>query len=320
MESLQVKELVDTECSVPGFTLENYSSDVPRWCKGCGDLSILSSVQRLLRDEQTAPESVVTVSGIGCSSRFPHYINTYGFHGIHGRALPIATGVSLARPDLKVLAIMGDGDCFSIGAGHWVHAIRYNINMTALVFDNEIYGLTKKQVSPTTRVGTHTNTTPRGAFLEPMNPLSVIMGITNVSFLAQTATWFPGHLEKTINLAWQHKGMAFVRVLQRCPIFSQQAFYGPDGRPNLPVHFLKNTDGVPIDKAVEKSGIIVEHDHTNIDAAQRIARGEGGEPMGLIYRNPAVPTYNDIRSSQIKVQPTAERINAINAKIDTFAV
>ena len=129
--------------------LEDYQGGVPRWCSGCGDNAILAAVQRLCRDEDLAPERTVFVSGIGCSSRFPHYMKTYGFHGIHGRAFPIAEGVKMARPDLAVFVNTGDGDCCSIGAAHWIHAIRYNMNLTVILHDNHVYGLTKKQASPT---------------------------------------------------------------------------------------------------------------------------------------------------------------------------
>ncbi len=145
------------------FELSDYEGARARWCPGCGDHSVLAATQRLLTEEQLEPESTVFVSGIGCSSRFPHYMKTYGFHGIHGRALPLATGMKLHRPELDVFVVMGDGDCVSIGAGHWIHAIRYNVNMVALLLDNEIYGLTKMQTSPTTPQGYSTNTQPQPA-------------------------------------------------------------------------------------------------------------------------------------------------------------
>ena len=136
------------------YELEDYQSGVPRWCTGCGDNAILAAVQRLCRDEDLRPEKTIFVSGIGCSSRFPHYMKTYGFHGIHGRALPVAEGIKMARPDMDVFVNTGDGDCCSIGAAHWIHAIRYNMNMTVMLHDNQIYGLTKKQASPTSPRGT----------------------------------------------------------------------------------------------------------------------------------------------------------------------
>src|SRR5580765_2261642 len=204
--------------------LEDYQGGVPRWCSGCGDNAILAAVQRLCRDENLAPEETVFVSGIGCSSRFPHYLKTYGFHGIHGRALPVATGVKLHRPDLTVFVVMGDGDCCSIGAAHWIHAIRYNIHMVAMLLDNSIYGLTKKQTSPTTPQGFKTNTQPFGSFLPPLNPLTTTLGTTNVSFVAQTAEWVPAHLYATLRAAYHHRGLAFVRILQRCPMYTQSIY------------------------------------------------------------------------------------------------
>jgi 2-oxoglutarate ferredoxin oxidoreductase subunit beta len=197
--------------------LEDYQSGVPRWCTGCGDNAILAAVQRLCRDEQLRPEKTVFVSGIGCSSRLPHYVKTYGFHGIHGRALPIAEGIRMARPDLDVFVNTGDGDCCSIGAAHWIHAIRYNMNMTVFLHDNQIYGLTKMQVSPTSPKGLKSNTTPRGAWLEGLNPLTVTLGVQNVSFVAQAVDWIPDLLYDIVSAAFHHKGFSFVRIIQRCP-------------------------------------------------------------------------------------------------------
>src|SRR5512142_3470232 len=151
------------------YELRDYEGPMARWCPGCGDHSVLTAVERLLVAEQLAPERTVFVSGIGCSSRFPHYLKTYGFHGIHGRALPVATGIRLHRPDLTVFVVMGDGDCTSIGAGHWLHALRYNLDLVVLLLDNGIYGLTKLQTSPTTPQGFATNTQPHGSLLPPID-------------------------------------------------------------------------------------------------------------------------------------------------------
>ena len=204
--------------------LEDYQSGVPRWCTGCGDNAILAAVQRLCRDEDLRPEKTMFVSGIGCSSRFPHYMKTYGFHGIHGRALPVAEGIKMARPDLNVFVNTGDGDCCSIGAAHWIHAIRYNMNMTVMLHDNQIYGLTKKQASPTSPRGTKSNTTPRGSYLEALNPLTVTLGVQNVSFVAQAVDWIPEVLYDIIKAAYHHKGLSFVRILQRCPEWLPKMF------------------------------------------------------------------------------------------------
>ena len=174
------------ECS-----LEDYMGAEPRWCPGCGDHSVLGAVQRLARDLQLQPERTVVVSGIDCSSRFPHYMKTYGFHGLHGRAFPLACGVRSRRPDLDIFVVTGDGDCCAIGTAHWIHAIRYNMNLTVLLLDNNIYGLTKMQTSPTTRPGERSNTHPKGSVLPALNPIQVTLGIENASFVAQTIDWHP---------------------------------------------------------------------------------------------------------------------------------
>ena len=206
------------------YTMSDYEGVQARWCPGCGDHSVLTASQRLLAAEQLKPEETVFVSGIGCSSRFPHYVNSYGFHGLHGRALPVATGVKLNRPDLHVFVVMGDGDCTSIGAAHWLHATRYNVDMVALMLDNNIYGLTKMQTSPTTPQGYKSNTQPQGSWLPALNPLEATLGITNASFVAQTAEWIPAHLFATLQAAYRHRGFAFVRVLQRCPVFTEDIY------------------------------------------------------------------------------------------------
>src|SRR3974390_563218 len=201
------------------YELEDYQSGVPRWCTGCGDNAILAAAQRLWRDEDLRPEKTVFVSGTACSSRFPHYMKTYGFHGIHGRALPVAEGIKMSRPDLNVFVNTGDGDCCSIGAAHWIHAIRYNVNMTFVLHDNQVYGLTKMQASPTSPKGLRSNTTPRGSYLEALNPLSVTLGVQNVSFVAQGVDWIPEAVYGAISAAYHHKGFSFVRILQRCTEF-----------------------------------------------------------------------------------------------------
>lgn len=318
MTALVMDEFVENECDLQPHVAEEYESDIPRWCKGCGDHGVLSSVQRLLAENQVDPENLVTVSGIGCSSRFPHYLRSYGFHGIHGRALPISLGVAISRPELKVLTVMGDGDCFSIGAGHWLHTLRYNPDITVLVLDNEVYALTKNQASPTSSAGAVTNTTPHGTYLHPLNPLSVIMGITNVSFLAQTATWLPEHLDDTLKKAWKHKGMSFVRVLQKCPVFTPGVF-GGDGS-DFSVKFLNNPEGVVVSKGRMKNAPVVLHDHGDINSAQAIAQDTKFAPLGLIYWNPAVPTYGEIRRSYIKETSPKELVPKLESLLDKYAV
>jgi len=227
MSSLAIS-LLDLEVDNPVcLEADDYQTRAGKWCAGCGDFGALNAVKRLLAKEQLQPEKMAFVSGIGCSSRFPHYVNAYGFHGIHGRALPIATGLKLARPELDVFVVMGDGDCTSIGAGHWIHATRYNTNMTVLLLDNNIYGLTKNQTSPTTPKGYKSNTSPRGSVLPALDPLQTTLGVSNASFVAQTADWVPAHLYATLQAAYAHNGFSFIRILQRCPKFTPDVFQGP---------------------------------------------------------------------------------------------
>ena len=318
MISMLAEESLLEICAIETHSLDEYESEQPRWCKGCGDHGVLASLQRVLRKNNLEPENVVSVSGIGCSSRLPHYLKTYGFHGIHGRALPIATGVRLARPELPVIAIMGDGDCFSIGGNHWLHAIRYNINALVLVLDNEVYALTKMQASPTTPDGWKTNTTPHGTYLHPLNPLSAVMGMTNVSFVAQTATWLPAHLDETIEKAWDHHGLSFVRILQRCPVFMPKAF--GEGGLNFPVLFLENDDGIPVHPLLLKRGRAQAHNHRDINEAQRIAVAVDPAPMGLIYQNPDVPAYEEIRWQRKDRLDRATFLQRLDSELDRYTV
>jgi 2-oxoglutarate ferredoxin oxidoreductase subunit beta len=296
--------------------MSDYEGAVAKWCPGCGDHGILSSVQRLLADEDMAPERTVFVSGIGCSSRFPHYLKTYGFHGIHGRALPVATGIKLTRPDLNVFAVMGDGDCCSIGAAHWVHATRYNVNMVALLLDNNIYGLTKKQTSPTTPQGFGTNTQPKGSYLPALNPLQTTLGVTNVSFVAQTADWAPQHLFETLDAAYRHPGLAFVRVLQRCPIWTAAIFQDAVRDPQR-VEVLTHERGIHEPGTEELYKHHVHHDPSDLDSARQLAE-EGGVRLGLFFHDPARPRYDETR--RVPGYTAEERLAVIAKEFDRHAV
>jgi len=301
------------------YTLKDYESAIPRWCSGCGDNAILSSVQRLCRDEQLPPEKTVFVSGIGCSSRFPHYMGTYGFHGLHGRALPIAEGVKIRRPDLNVFVNMGDGDCCSIGTGHWIHAMRYNMNMVAIVHDNEIYGMTKKQASPTTPVGIRTNTTPTGAVLQPLNILGTTLSVTNASFVANTVEWIPEVMYSIIRQAFHHRGLSFIRVIQRCPHFLPNIFdpivQNPDN-----IQILTHENGLQVSDAVSKVyKNQAEHDPSDINRARELASRTDIAPVGILYRNDDVPCYDDLRRAD-RVVTLEMRKKAINKEFDRFAV
>ncbi len=194
-----------------------------RWCPGCGDYSIIASVQAVLADIGVARENVVMVSGIGCSSRFPYYMETYGFHSIHGRANAIATGVKVANPDLQVWVITGDGDGLSIGGNHMIHSLRRNVDMKIILFNNEIYGLTKGQYSPTSPQGLQTKTSPFGSVDAPFNPLQLALGAGS-TFVARTLDTQPKHMKEVLAAAAAHKGSAFVEVWQNCVIFNDGAF------------------------------------------------------------------------------------------------
>ena len=194
-----------------------------RWCPGCGDYSIIAGVQAVLADIGVARENVVMVSGIGCSSRFPYYMETYGFHGIHGRANAIATGVKVANPDLQVWVITGDGDGLSIGGNHMIHSLRRNVDLKIILFNNEIYGLTKGQYSPTSPQGLKTKTSPFGSVDAPFNPLQLALG-SGSTFVARTLDTQPKHMKEVLAAAAAHKGSAFVEVWQNCVIFNDGAF------------------------------------------------------------------------------------------------
>ena len=299
------------------WAMDDYAGAVARWCAGCGDHAVLTAVQRVLESEQLPPEQTVFVSGIGCSSRFPHYLRTYGFHGVHGRALPIATGVKLRRPDLHVFVVMGDGDCCSIGAGHWIHTIRYNPGMVALMLDNGVYGLTKNQTSPTAPRGLPSNTQPRGAWLPGMNHLSVTLGVTNASFVAQTGDWNPAHLYATILAAYRHRGFAFVRVLQRCPQYTTALFDKAVRDPDL-VELLVHPDGVTVPELDRIYKHQTRHDPADLDAARRLAEDGERIRLGVLYRNETHPVYEEVR--HVPSRSAAEKLRLIEAELDRYAV
>jgi 2-oxoglutarate ferredoxin oxidoreductase subunit beta len=299
------------------WAMEDYAGGVPKWCPGCGDHAVLTAVERLLEAEQLVPERTVFVSGIGCSSRFPHYLTTYGFHGIHGRALPIASGVKIRRPDLDVFVVMGDGDCCSIGSGHWIHAVRYNMKMVALLLDNGIYGLTKNQTSPTTPRGHPSNTQPRGSYLVPLNPLTATLGVSNASFVAQTADWIPAHLYATVRAAYRHNGFAFVRVLQRCPQYTSDLFEEAVRNPKL-VEMLVHPDGIEtpeLDKIYLNRRI---HDPRDLDMGRHLAEAMDRVRLGVFFRDEGRPRYEEIRRQRLHT--AQEKIERLNREFDKYAV
>ena len=299
------------------FELSDYEGAQARWCPGCGDHSVLTQVEKLLVAEQLKPETTMFVSGIGCSSRFPHYLKTYGFHGIHGRALPVATGIKLHRPELDVFVVMGDGDCTSIGAAHWVHAIRYNVKMVAMLLDNGIYGLTKKQTSPTTPQGLKTNTQPFGSYLPPLNPLTTTLGTTNVSFVAQTAEWIPAHLYATLRAAYRHPGFAFVRVLQRCPVYTPSIYQQAVQKPDL-TEMLVHEDGVLVPELEKTYRNRLPHDPRDLARARELAMPGERIRLGVFFRDASRARYDVIR--RVAPRTAAERVTLLNQELDRYAV
>jgi len=238
---------------VPDLTSKDFKNDQEvRWCPGCGDYAILNAVQTVFPQLGIPREKFVVVSGIGCSSRFPYYMNTYGFHTIHGRAPAFATGIKVANPELSVWVVTGDGDALSIGGNHLIHAMRKNTGLKILMFNNRIYGLTKGQYSPTSEVGKITKSTPFGSVDTPLNPLSLALG-AEAGFVARSVDVYKQHLQDTLKAAAAHQGAAFVEIYQNCNIFNDKAFesftertireeHNVDLVPGKPALFGKNHD------------------------------------------------------------------------------
>ncbi|HYC77886.1 MAG TPA: 2-oxoacid:ferredoxin oxidoreductase subunit beta [Planctomycetota bacterium] len=250
--------------NAPVLQKKDYRSDQEvRWCPGCGDYAILNAVTQVFAELQMSREKTVIISGIGCSSRFPYYLSTYGFHTIHGRAPTIATGVKLANPDLDVWVVTGDGDAMSIGGNHLIHALRRNVNLKILMFNNRIYGLTKGQFSPTSEQGKVTKSSPMGALDRPFNPLALALG-SGATFVARTGDVLAKHMPDVLKAAAQHQGAAFVEIMQNCNIFNDEAWDHlvekdvrddrlVDLRPGKPVRFGKN-----LSKGVRLRGLELE--------------------------------------------------------------
>lgn len=208
----------------PALTAKDFATDQEvRWCPGCGDYSILAQVQKVMPSLGVPKENIAIISGIGCSSRFPYYMNTYGMHSIHGRATAIASGLKAARPELSVWVVTGDGDCLSIGGNHTIHLLRRNFDINLLMFNNQIYGLTKGQYSPTSEENKITKSSPMGTIDHPFNPAALALGADG-SFVARTMDRDPKHMQTILTRAHQHKGTSFVEIYQNCPIFNDGTF------------------------------------------------------------------------------------------------
>ncbi|AQZ71071.1 2-oxoacid:ferredoxin oxidoreductase subunit beta [[Actinomadura] parvosata subsp. kistnae] len=303
-------------------TLKDFKSDQEvRWCPGCGDYAILAAVQSFLPELGLKRENIVFVSGIGCSSRFPYYLNTYGFHSIHGRAPAIATGLAASRPDLSVWVITGDGDALSIGGNHLIHALRRNVNLNILLFNNRIYGLTKGQYSPTSEVGKITKSTPMGSLDKPFNPISLAIG-AEASFVARTIDSDRKHLQSVLREATAHRGTSLVEIYQNCNIFNDNAFEqlkDPEVRDDITLRLEHGQPIVSASKAVVRGangGVevvardsvseeqILVHDAHNPDPSVAFALSRLDEPafehvpIG-IFRSVDRPSYETLMAEQL---------------------
>jgi 2-oxoglutarate ferredoxin oxidoreductase subunit beta len=274
------------------LTKKDFVSDQDvRWCPGCGDYAILAAVQKVMADLEVKRENTVFVSGIGCSSRFPYYMNTYGFHSIHGRAPAIATGLKVARPDLSIWVITGDGDGLSIGGNHLIHALRRNVDLNILLFNNQIYGLTKGQYSPTSKQGTKAPSTPHGSLDYPVNPISLALG-AGATFVARAVDVDAKGLGAILERAYRHKGSSFIEILQNCPVFNDDVWLPITDRVTKEDRQLEVEDGKPLrfGKNGDK-GIRLRPDFT----AEVVAVGDGPgqihEKDLLIHREKAPIAY-----------------------------
>ncbi|EHB53892.1 2-oxoacid:ferredoxin oxidoreductase subunit beta [Mycolicibacterium vinylchloridicum] len=304
---------------------KDFTSDQEvRWCPGCGDYVILNTIRNFLPDLGLRRENIAFVSGIGCSSRFPYYLETYGFHSIHGRAPTIATGLAVARPDLSVWVVTGDGDALSIGGNHLIHALRRNVNITILLFNNRIYGLTKGQYSPTSEVGKVTKSTPMGSLDYPFNPVSLALG-AEATFVGRALDSDRKGLSEVLKAAAEHRGAALVEIMQDCPIFNDGSFdlLRKEGaeeriinvRQGEPVTFGANGEycvvktgfGLDIAKTADVAASdIVVHDATIDDSAYAFALSRLSEQnlehtvMG-VFRQVSRPTYDDAARDQVRM-------------------
>ena len=311
----------------PTLTKKDFetSKDV-RWCPGCGDYAILAQVQKLLPEIGFPREKIVFVSGIGCSSRFPYYMNTYGFHTIHGRAPAIATGLKVTRPDLSVWVVTGDGDALSIGGNHFIHAIRRNPDINLLLFNNRIYGLTKGQYSPTSERFKITPSTPMGSVDYPFNPIVLAIG-ARATFVARTLDRDLKHMGEMLRRANEHRGTSFVEIYQNCNIFNDGAFLKFTEKDSRPLHTVYLEHGQPLKYGPErKRGIklngfnvesvdltqdpysemeILVHDehchHPNLAMILAAMTGEDDLPLPIgVFRDISRPTYSDSTNQQVE--------------------
>jgi 2-oxoglutarate/2-oxoacid ferredoxin oxidoreductase subunit beta len=309
------------------LTAKDFKTDQEvRWCPGCGDYAILAALQSFMPELDVPKEKIVFVSGIGCAARFPYYMETYGMHSIHGRAPAIATGLSTSRPDLFVWVVTGDGDALSIGGNHLIHALRRNVNVKIILFNNEIYGLTKGQYSPTSPIGTRTKSTPMGSLDHPFNPLSVAIG-AEATFVARSIDTDRSHLTDVLRAAATHRGAAFVEIFQNCNIYNDGAFdfvrddktnrihlehgkpirFGADGEKGV----RQRRDGsVEVVEVGDESELLVHDAHavepSSAFALSRLTRETcGATPIG-VFRDVERSVYDELLAEQIEVAQQAK--------------
>ncbi len=318
------------DADVPVTTRKDWSSDQEvRWCPGCGDYSILAAVQMLMPELGVRRERTVFLSGIGCAARFPYYMNTYGMHSIHGRAPAIATGLATTRPDLDVWVVTGDGDALSIGGNHLIHALRRNVNLTILLFNNQIYGLTKGQYSPTSEVAKVTKSTPFGSLEQPFNPVSLAIG-AEASFVARTHDMDRKHMMETFRRAHAHVGTSFVEIYQNCNVFNDGAFEGITGKDLRADMLIPLVHGEPIRFGPEGEHGVVMHRDGSLDVAEVAEVGESAllvhdehrENPGLAFqlsrlsRGPFEPTPVGIFRDVDRPEYGAQMADQIGTAID----
>jgi 2-oxoglutarate ferredoxin oxidoreductase subunit beta len=323
------------------YTVADFASNQDvRWCPGCGDYSVLAAVKKVLADIGRPPEEYAFISGIGCSSRFPYYMNTYGMHSIHGRALAVATGFKITRPDMQTWVITGDGDALSIGGNHTMHCLRRNVDLKVLLFNNQIYGLTKGQYSPTSPQGQKTKSTPMGSLDRPLTPLAVALA-AEATFVARSVDMHPKHLMATIKRAAEHQGSAFVEIYQNCNIFNDKALdhaqnrkvradnvielehgkpmiYGKDSNKGIVLEGRELKPVVIGENGITEDDLLVHDEHADVALHFLLARmkfPELPEPIG-VFRAVDSPTYDMMVNEQVNQHIAAKGKGELQALLD----
>lgn len=329
--------------SLPLLTADDFTTDMDvRWCPGCGDFSILSQLKQVMAELKLPREKIVFVSGVGCSGRTPYYMNTYGFHTVHGRAAAIATGIKLANPDLDVWVVTGDGDALGAGASHLIHALRRNVGLKILLFNNEVFGLTKGQHSPTSRCGTRTKTSPDGSFETPLRPLSVALA-AEAGFVARTLDVDVDHFNHTLKRAAAYKGTAFVEIYQNCKVFNDGVFEYATDKDTKADSLIELEQGQPLifgkdrNRGIRLDGLtptivnlngkdhpsdLLIHDETAVEPLyamllSRLTGPDFPECIGVLRCAPR-PTFEEQLAAEPGPKSLADHLDAALAGDDSF--